>query len=110
MEVKSCTLVEGTIACFPDTPPLGGVRCLRELRMATEGRLQAVIAFVVQRPDAMASAAQQRHDPTFVQALREAISEGVKVHACLYDVEPPVVVLMRSIPVLDWEAIPKKYR
>jgi len=99
-EVKSCTLVEGDIARFPDVPTLRGVRHLRELMAGVEEGLRAAIVFVVQRPDATAFAAHTGHDPLFARTLQEAISLGVEAYAYLCDVNPPEITLTHSIPVL----------
>lgn len=79
VEAKSVTLVQDTVALFPDAPTERGRRHLRELaRLAAEGICSAVV-FVVQREDARAFAPNDDADAEFGTALRAAREAGVQV-------------------------------
>jgi sugar fermentation stimulation protein A len=100
VEVKGCTLVEeGGLALFPDAPTIRGSRHVRELAEAVDAGLDAYVVIVVQRDDGRVFAPNDRTDPSFGEALRQASSRGVKVMAFLTDVTRDGVTLGRSIPV-----------
>lgn len=81
VEVKSCTLVVGGRAVFPDAPTERGARHLRGLVRALEDRLadRAVVVFVIQRPDALVFSPNDVTDPKFGNSLRDAAKAGVEV-------------------------------
>ncbi|HAF71252.1 TPA: DNA/RNA nuclease SfsA [Candidatus Acetothermia bacterium] len=86
VEVKSVTWVEGGVALFPDAPTARGRRHLKELAQAVREGKRASLAFVVQRPDAVAFGPSPI-DPGFAKALREALATGVEAFAlvCSFD-------------------------
>lgn len=99
VEVKSATLVEGSLALFPDAPTTRGVRHLRELReWAGEGGRAAVV-FVVQRSDAAALSPHVGNDPAFAAALQDASRAGVRIMAYACQVTRRGASLVRRIPV-----------
>ncbi|MBE3584346.1 MAG: DNA/RNA nuclease SfsA [Limnochordaceae bacterium] len=100
LEVKSVTLVEQGWARFPDAPTMRGRRHLQELaRMVQQGG-RAAILFVVQREDARGFAPNERTDPLFASALREAVDAGVQVWALSCQVRPPrVELVVRPLPI-----------
>lgn len=81
LEVKSCTLVEGDSALFPDAPTDRGRRHLMTLAEAAERGLRSSVLFVVQRPDASLFRPRDETDPAFADALRDARVRGVEVYA-----------------------------
>lgn len=81
LEVKSCTLVKGGVALFPDAPTERGRRHLRDLMKARKEGHRACVLFVVQRTDARVFTPNDEIDPEFGKALREAASEEVDVYA-----------------------------
>ena len=81
LEVKSCTLVEGDDALFPDAPTERGRRHVETLAEAAERGLRASVLFVVQRPDASLFRPREETDPAFAHALRDASMRGVEVYA-----------------------------
>lgn len=86
VEVKSVTWMEEGVALFPDAPTVRGRRHLRELTQAVEDGMKAAVAFVVQRPDAVAFGPSPI-DPAFARGLQEALSAGVTIFAlvCSFD-------------------------
>lgn len=81
LEVKSCTLVRGGVALFPDAPTSRGTRQLRDLVKARAEGYRAAVMFVVQRPDARVFRPLDANDPAFGAALRVARSVGVEILA-----------------------------
>ncbi len=99
LEVKSCTLVEGTVALFPDAPTLRGRRHLETLRRAVMEGSRASVLFVIQRPDARTFRPRDETDPDFGDALRQAASAGVRVIAYRCQVSPTEIRLDRPVSV-----------
>jgi sugar fermentation stimulation protein A len=81
LEVKSCTLVRGGRALFPDAPTQRGRRHLHTLIAALKQGFEAAVLFVIQRADAEIFSSNDETDPEFGAALREADSRGVKIYA-----------------------------
>jgi sugar fermentation stimulation protein A len=82
IEVKSCTLVEGERAIFPDAPTTRGARHLRHLAEAVreEHVKRAAVIFVIQRSDAKVFSPNDETDSNFGDALRFAHSNGVEIY------------------------------
>ncbi len=99
LEAKSVNLVESGVALFPDAPTERGARHLGELARAVAGGHRAAVAFVVQRSDVRALAPHERADPAFAEALRQAVSAGVEVHAIVCAVTRARVTPLRTVPV-----------
>ncbi|MCD6515587.1 MAG: DNA/RNA nuclease SfsA [Candidatus Odinarchaeota archaeon] len=81
LEVKGCTLVENGYGMFPDAPTERGEKHIRELIKAKREGYDAVILFVVMRPDANLVIPNMRTDIKFAKAVRDARSVGVKFFA-----------------------------
>ncbi|MEM3579538.1 MAG: DNA/RNA nuclease SfsA [Candidatus Bathyarchaeia archaeon] len=81
LEVKSCTLVRGGVAMFPDAPTERGTRHLLELAKALDEGFRAAVLFMIQRGDAKVFTPNDEMDPRFGKALREAAKRGVEVYA-----------------------------
>jgi sugar fermentation stimulation protein A len=84
VEVKSVTLVEDGVARFPDAPTVRGARHVRELTEIVQAGGQAAVLFVVQRDDAILVEPKVETDPDFAEALRQAQTTGVRLHAVRY--------------------------
>ena len=100
IEVKGVTLFddEGT-AFFPDAPTGRGVKHLQGLTEAVRGGMNAGVCFVIQREDVLRLRPNDRTDPTFGAALREAAAAGVRVVACVCRVTPSEMTITHTIPV-----------
>jgi sugar fermentation stimulation protein A len=81
IEVKSCTLVEDGRALFPDARTRRGARHMRHLAEALSRGVatQAMVVFVIQRPDATSFSPHDDNDPEFGASLRAALRAGVDV-------------------------------
>lgn len=77
IEVKSVTLVENSLALFPDAPTRRGTRHVRELTEIAGRGGGAMVLFVVQRHDARAIVPNRSTDPDFAAAVATAHKAGV---------------------------------
>ena len=99
MEVKSVTLVEAGMACFPDAPTTRGRRHMESLVQATEEGHEAAVIFVIQRNDVECFSPNIKVDPDFGIALRKAIQMGVDVYAYRCRVSKDEIKLAGQVPV-----------
>jgi sugar fermentation stimulation protein A len=81
LEVKSCSLVKGGVALFPDAPTVRGKRHLLELIDAKKEGYRACVLFIVQRINVDVFAPNDETDPDFGEAFRKAIENGVEAYA-----------------------------
>ncbi|MBE6667145.1 MAG: DNA/RNA nuclease SfsA [Ruminococcaceae bacterium] len=80
-EVKGVTLERDGVVLFPDAPTERGVKHINELTDAKENGYEAYIFFVVQMKKCKYFTPNEKTDPEFAKALRNALSRGVKVMA-----------------------------
>lgn len=98
LEVKSCTLVVGGVALFPDAPTKRGSRHLRALISGlAQGR--ASVAFVIQRDDASTLRPNEATDPVFAETIREAERKGVEVYAYSSNVTLEGITIKKRVQV-----------
>jgi sugar fermentation stimulation protein A len=100
IEVKSVTLVEESIGLFPDAPTERGRRHLQHLAEFTAEGYRTAVVFVIQRDDADSFAPNQKTDPAFACALRQACTAGVEVYAYRCRIQPFGIVLADRLPVM----------
>lgn len=81
LEVKSCTLVVGEEARFPDAPTERGRRHLEALMRWMEKGGRAGVLFVIQRADARRFAPSDDTDPAFGRTFRAALERGLEAVA-----------------------------
>ena len=81
LEVKGVTLEEDGVCRFPDAPTERGAKHLRELIRAKEEGFDAGVLFVIQMKPVKYLEPNDKTDPAFGKALREAYAAGVKVMA-----------------------------
>lgn len=79
IEAKSVTLVRDGVAFFPDAVTARGARHLEELIRVVQAGHEAMVIFVLQRPDASRIVAARDIDPTFSDTLARAAASGVRV-------------------------------
>jgi sugar fermentation stimulation protein A len=72
LEVKSCTLVGGRVAMFPDAVTQRGARHVTELAELARGGRRAAVLFVVGWPEARLFSPDYHTDLAFSRALLEA--------------------------------------
>lgn len=81
LETKGVTLEENGIARFPDAPTERGIKHIRHLIRAKEAGYGAVILFVIQMKGVRFFEPNDRTQPDFRLALRDARDAGVQVLA-----------------------------
>ena len=84
VEIKNCTLVTDSIACFPDAVTSRGLKHLEELQVQVRSGDRAVMFYLVQRMDAKLFRPADHIDPAYGKELRKAVKKGVEV--MVYDV------------------------
>ena len=99
VETKCVTLVQAGVALFPDAPTERGRRHLETLATLAAGGACACVLFIIQRADACAFAPHDAMDAAFGEALRAAISAGVRVVAYTCHITPAEIALAQSIPL-----------
>ena len=98
VETKSVTLVEKDTGLFPDAPTVRGVKHMVSLSKAVASGHRAAVVFVIQRGDAVDFAPNDKADPEFGAALREAADKGVEVYAYRCRVTTEEIVLSDLVP------------
>ncbi len=81
LEVKGVTLEDDGVCAFPDAPTERGVKHLKGLTKAAQEGYGAFVLFVIQMPDVKYLHPNDKTDPAFGAALREAAENGVCVLA-----------------------------
>lgn len=99
-EVKGCTLEEDGVCRFPDAPTERGTKHVRELVACQKEGYQAWLCIVVQMEGMKEFRPNDRTDPDFGQALREAAAAGIHVRAYECHVEPDSLQITGEIPVV----------
>lgn len=99
LEVKGVTLEEEGVCAFPDAPTQRGTKHLRELtRLAGEG-YGAYVLFVIQMEKVRCLRPNDRTDPDFGRALRQAAAAGVTVLAVECAVTDRSMTITSPVPV-----------
>ncbi|MBE9145009.1 DNA/RNA nuclease SfsA [Planktothrix mougeotii] len=88
VEVKNTTWCKGEIALFPDTVTDRGQKHLKELIEIVRQGDRAVMLYFINRGDCTEFAPGDIADPVYGQLLRTAISEGVEILPCRFEVTP----------------------
>ena len=81
LEVKGVTLLQDSVARFPDAPTTRGVKHIGELVKCLEDGYEAYILFLLEMKGSKWMEPNDATHPAFGQALREAAKTGVKVLA-----------------------------
>ena len=100
LEVKGVTLEEGGICAFPDAPTERGTKHLRGLQQAVREGCGAYVLFVIQMKPVLSLHPNDRTDPAFGRALREAAAAGVQVLAVDCRVTPESMVIDDFVNVI----------
>lgn len=100
LEVKGVTLEEEGVVRFPDAPTQRGAKHLRGLIRAAELGYGAFALFVIQMSDVSHLEPNDRTDPAFGAALREAAKAGVRILAMDCRVTPGTMELRNPVPVV----------
>lgn len=99
LEVKSCTLVKGGVALFPDAKTERGTRHMRDLLKAKNEGYRACALFIIQRTDAKVFSPNDEIDPKFGEALRQAAKQGVEVYAYCSEFVKDKITLKEKVKV-----------
>ncbi|NOX37741.1 MAG: DNA/RNA nuclease SfsA [Calditrichaeota bacterium] len=99
VEIKNVTLVENSVAYFPDAVTVRGQKHLRELMAMVEAGHRAVIFFLVQREDNHQMAPADHIDPEYGRLLRQAHDVGVEILAYQAHVTPEEITVNFRLPV-----------
>lgn len=95
LEIKGVTLEYDGAGYFPDAPTQRGVKHIRELIEARKEGYEAYIGFVIQMTGIKKVFPNDSTDPEFGKALREAVSEGVKILYLGGEMEPEEVKITK---------------
>lgn len=99
LEVKGVTLEENGICAFPDAPTERGAKHLRGLAEAARQGYGAYVLFVIQMENVKFLHPNDRTDPAFGAALREAAAQGVRILARACRVSEDTMEISGSVPV-----------
>ena len=99
VEVKGCTLEEDGVCRFPDAPTDRGRKHLLELAAAARAGEDCAVVFVIQMEQARYFTPNDRTDPRFADALRQAAADGVRVLAYTCRVTPDSLELDKPLEV-----------
>ncbi|HHY18795.1 MAG TPA: DNA/RNA nuclease SfsA [Firmicutes bacterium] len=100
LEVKSVTLVEDSLALFPDAPTKRGTKHLKELIELKKEGIDTAVLFVVQRDDANAVKANRKTDLEFALTLKQAYESGVSLFAYKTRLDLEKITLKESLTVI----------
>ena len=100
LEIKCVTLVQDSVARFPDAPTVRVTRHVRELTALALDGARTGVFFLIQRGDAQWLEPNDRGDPVFGAALRSAAAAGVMVRAYTCEVRVEGLKLDREVPVI----------
>ena len=99
LEVKGVTLEEDGVCAFPDAPTQRGSRHLRGLAEAVKAGYGAYVLFVIQMDRVKYLHPNDRTDPDFGAALREAAAAGVTILAMDCTVTPDSMTIGKPVEV-----------
>lgn len=99
LEVKGVTLERDNAVYFPDAPSKRAVKHIEELIEAVLEGYEAYIIFVIQMEEVDYFAPNEETQPEFVQALKRAAKEGVKILAYDCEVTPGAMKIRKPVPV-----------
>ena len=99
LEVKGVTLENDGICAFPDAPTQRGTKHLLGLAEAVTQGFGAYVLFVIQMENVSFLHPNDRTDPAFGKALREAAAAGVQVLAMDCTVTPDSITVRKPVEV-----------
>ncbi len=99
LEVKGVTLECDGICAFPDAPTQRGAKHLKELTVLTKEGFGAYVLFVIQMTDVSYLHPNDKTDPAFGSALREAAKAGVHILAMDCAVTPDTMTIQNPVTI-----------
>ena len=102
VEVKSVTLSAGKTALFPDTVTTRGQKHLKELT-ALIGKATPIMLYFINRSDCDRFAPSDGCDPQYAELLRAAVSQGLEVLPCRFEITPQGIAYLGLAELLLYE-------
>jgi sugar fermentation stimulation protein A len=99
VEVKNVTLIDGSIARFPDAVTSRGLKHLGELTTMVNSGSRAMMCYLIQRGDAASFEPAETIDPAYALGLRDAMSKGVEAVAWVCEVTSTSIRVSHAVPV-----------
>ena len=93
------TLEADGVCAFPDAPTVRGAKHLRELTQLAKEGYGAYVLFVIQMEDVAYLHPNDKTDPAFGTALRQAAEAGVQVLAMDCRVTPDIMEMGKAVEV-----------
>jgi sugar fermentation stimulation protein A len=98
VEIKNSTLVENSIALFPDAVTSRGKNHLVELQKLVKAGHRCIMFFLVQRMDAKHFRPADHVDPAYGRELRSAVKNGVEMVAYDVHIDLETISLRNMLP------------
>ena len=100
VEVKNATMAaEPGVVAFPDSVSKRASKHMHELTAMVQAGHRAVVFFLVSRDGAESMRPASEIDPTYAQALRDAMDAGVEVLAYRLHISPESMRIEHRLPV-----------
>lgn len=100
VECKNVTMVEDSVACFPDAVTERGQKHLRELMALAETGSRVALFFLVQRPDGQCFGPADVVDPVYAELFYEALDKGVEAWPYVAHVDETGISLGHRLEVV----------
>lgn len=101
IEAKNVTMVEDTVACFPDAVTLRGQKHLQELMDLADQGVRVGVFLAVQRPDGLCFGPADFIDPVFTDFFWQAVDKGVEFMPYVVHALPGGIALGQSLPLVS---------
>ena len=98
VEIKNCTLVNETVAQFPDAVTSRGLKHINELENLTAAGHRCMMFYFIQRMDAQVFRPADHIDPKYGRRLRQAVGNGIEVLAYDVQIDLQGIELNKKIP------------
>ena len=98
VEIKNCTLVEDSVAMFPDAVTSRGLKHITELQTLIDSGHRCVMFYFIQRMDAKVFKPADHIDPEYGRGLRRAVQGGLEILAYDVAIDLNGIKLNRKIP------------
>lgn len=98
VECKNVTLVEDSVAAFPDAISERAHKHMREMMTIVQRGERAAFFYCIQRPDALCFAPADYVDPVYAALYHEAAAMGVESHAHHAPASPEGIGLGAEMP------------
>ncbi len=101
VEVKGCSLEEGSVAKFPDAPSVRASRHIHELTSVRDSEMKAMVMFLVFSPKAHVFMPNLETDPDFSSAFFEALENGMDAVALKFETTTDGIRFLGRIPIMQ---------